>query len=70
MLGSVILKSRRPKKGVGYEPLGKPEFVGSQVHPPFAAQRWLLRAAPRLSRAPRLESYLGLYEDSIGPLRV
>ena len=22
-LGSVILKSRRPKKGVGYEPLGR-----------------------------------------------
>ena len=24
-LGSVILKSRRPKKGVGYEPLGRLE---------------------------------------------
>ena len=25
-LGSVILKSRRPKKGVGYEPLGSSGF--------------------------------------------
>ena len=27
-LGSVILKSRRPKKGVGYEPLGRAEVSG------------------------------------------
>ena len=43
-LGSVILNSRRPKKGVGYEPLGRVHLVGGVS---FKGLGWV-RGAGRL----------------------